>query len=73
MASLVVPPVRRSFAHKNAAAGEAGRVFKQKCIAGDLNREVVADRIPFTVSGLWYSERNTRIKSEATFTEASVL
>lgn len=29
-ASLVVPTVRRSFAHKNAAAGEARRVFKQK-------------------------------------------
>lgn len=29
-ASLVVPPVRRSFAHKIAAAGEARRVFKQK-------------------------------------------
>ena len=36
MASLVVPPVRRSFAHKNAAAGEARRVFKQKVYPATL-------------------------------------
>ncbi|WP_304471934.1 hypothetical protein, partial [uncultured Muribaculum sp.] len=62
-----------SFAHKNAAAGEARRVFKQKSISGDLNRQVAAGRMPFTASGLRCSGHRARIKSEAAFTEASVL
>lgn len=55
-ASLVVPPVRRSFAHKNTAAGEARMVLRQKCISGDPYRQVVAARMPFTASGQRCSE-----------------